>query len=175
MRLLPACCLLLLLFACGCETDIVTGDTPVEVEDSVVEPAGENSAFSTLETSTLAAVNEVRAAGCLCGSTRMPPVPVLQLDAKLSAAARAHSSDQARNGKMTHQGSDGSNVGDRVTRAGFDWRSVGENVAWNYRNVDHVMEGWLASEGHCKNIMSANFTSMGMGETALYWTQVFAR
>ncbi|MEO0734870.1 MAG: CAP domain-containing protein [Bacteroidota bacterium] len=172
MRLLPACCLLLLLFACGCETDLVTGDVPVETEDTPVVEAG---TFSTLETSTLAAVNRVRATGCLCGTEQMPPVPALRLDAQLSAAARTHSADQARNGKMTHQGSDGSNVGQRVTRAGFTWRSVGENVAWNYQNVNHVMEGWLGSPGHCKNIMSAGFTMMGMGEEELYWTQVFAR
>jgi len=47
--------------------------------------------------------------------------------------------------------------------------------AWNYPNVDAVVAGWLASPGHCRNIMNTNFRYMGMGETDLYWTQVFAR
>lgn len=177
-RIISALCLFLLLFACGCETDIVTGDPVTETAEPETEastPSTPNTTASTLETAALAAVNDVRSTGCICGNTQMPPVPSLQLDAKLTIAAQAHSEDQARNGKMQHQGTDGSNVGERVTRAGFSWRSVGENVAWNYRDVDHVMQGWLGSEGHCKNLMSANFTHMGMGEKDLYWTQVFAR
>lgn len=78
-------------------------------------------------------------------------------------------------GVMQHKGSDGSTVGVRLTRAGFTWRSVGENVAWNYPNVEAVVAGWLSSPGHCLNIMNANFQYMGMGETDRYWTQVLAK
>lgn len=105
----------------------------------------------------------------------MPVVSPLSLHPDLNAVAEAHSEDQAAMGRVQHNGSDGSTVSTRLTRAGFTWRSVGENVAWNYPDVDAVITGWLASPGHCRNIMNANFEYMGIGEEDLYWTQVFAR
>lgn len=76
---------------------------------------------------------------------------------------------------MSHVGSDGSKLGARVTREGYQWSTVGENVAWGYRTVASVMAGWLASSGHCKNIMNPYFTELGAAEVNYYWTQVFAR
>ena len=105
----------------------------------------------------------------------MPPVPPVSLNAKLTSAARSHSEDQAQMRQMRHRGSDGSKVGIRVTRAGYAWRAVAENIAWNYPDVDAVFTGWLSSPGHCRNIMGANYTLMGIAEEDLYWTQVFAR
>src|SRR5262245_31038386 len=54
---------------------------------------------------------------------------------KVTAAATAHSVDQAAMNRMTHTGSDGSDAGDRLTRAGFVWRAWGENVAAGYMSV----------------------------------------
>ena len=91
------------------------------------------------------------------------------------AAARAHSNDMAINKEMTHEGSDGSAVGDRVTRAGYTWRAVAENVAWNQPDVRAVVQAWKDSPGHCRNLMGAAYTNMGFAETNRYWTQVFAK
>lgn len=166
--------LLALFFSCtGCETDLVTGDSfPDEEENNPVSaPAG----FDAISLRTLELVNQTRQAGCKCGSQTMPPVAPVTLNAKLTTAARNHSADQARMDQMQHEGSDGSQVGTRVTKAGYTWRAVAENVAWNYPDVDAVYAGWLSSPGHCRNIMGANYTVMGMAEKDLYWTQVFAR
>jgi uncharacterized protein YkwD len=142
-----------------------------EEDDEVTSPAG----FDDLSLRTLELVNQTRQAGCKCGSQNMPSVPQLTLNAKLTVAARNHSADQASMSRMQHLGSDGSKVDTRVTRAGYTWRAVAENVAWNYPDVDAVFAGWLSSPGHCRNIMNANYTVMGMAEKDLYWTQVFAR
>ncbi len=37
-----------------------------------------------------------------------------------------------------------------------------------------VIEGWLNSSGHCKNIMNGSVTEMGIATSGDYWTQVFA-
>ena len=79
---------------------------------------------------------------------------------------------------MTHTGSDGSTVAVRVDRVGYGWRSLAENVAFGYTDVSAVMAGWMASDGHRRNILSSN-THLGLGVAAgadgrLYWTQVFA-
>ncbi len=56
----------------------------------------------------------------------------LTVNAKLTKAAQAHSEDMAAHANMSHTGSDGSAPGDRITRAGYDWSSYGENVAYGY-------------------------------------------
>lgn len=76
---------------------------------------------------------------------------------------------------MSHEGSDGSGLGQRVTREGYAWSAVGENVAHGHRSASHVMTDWLDSPGHCANIMHPAFTEFGAGEVNHYWTQVFAR
>ena len=162
------------IFCTGCESDLSTG-VPVSDEPTAPVTGADTPADQSMRALVLSLVNENRLNGCRCGSRVMPPVAPLTGNARLTAAARAHSADQARMRRMQHKGSDGSNVGDRVTRAGYTWRNVGENIAWNYPDAEAVMAGWLSSPGHCRNLMSANFREMGMAETDLYWTQVFAR
>ncbi len=98
---------------------------------------------------------------------------------QVAAAAMAHSIDQARMDRMTHTGSDGSDAGDRLTRAGFVWHAWGENVAAGYTSVPAVFAGWMASPGHKAQILG-DYLYIGMGASAsstgtVYWTLDFAR
>ncbi|OAV44344.1 hypothetical protein A3850_007480 [Lewinella sp. 4G2] len=170
---------LFVLLSCGCETDIVTGE-PVSGDSTVittVEPVDEppTNTFSSQQLRALELVNDIRAEGCRCGTEQMPPVAPLALAPALNRAAYAHSTDMARNNKMQHQGSDGSNVGQRVSSTGYEWRAVAENVAWNQPDVAAVVTAWKGSPGHCRNLMSSTYTEMGFAEQDRYWTQVFAR
>lgn len=99
----------------------------------------------------------------------------LSASGALTAAAAAHSKDQAVNNKMTHTGSNGSTLGQRVSAAGFAWRTIGENVAMGYGSADSVMNGWMNSAGHRANILKADFTSIGVAvaysaDGTPYWT-----
>jgi uncharacterized protein YkwD len=112
----------------------------------------------------VAMVNQERAeAGC-------EPVTV---DSHLTDAAQAHSRDQADMGKMTHKGSDGSTVGKRATRAGYEWSSVGENVASGTTSPERVMSMWMNSEAHRDNILNCGFEDIGVAVVDGYWTQDF--
>jgi uncharacterized protein YkwD len=99
----------------------------------------------------------------------------LALNAKLTAAAQAHSKDMADHSNMSHTGSDGSSPADRITRAGYTWSSYGENVAYGYSTPESVMAGWMASAGHKRNILDCNFKDIGIGlaQPGSYWTQDF--
>jgi uncharacterized protein YkwD len=102
----------------------------------------------------------------------------MRYDDRLVEAAQRHSDDQAASRQMSHTGSDGSTLVVRIDRVGYDWRRLGENVAYGYPDAASVMAGWMASDGHRRNILSAN-TELGVGVAAgadgrLYWTQVFA-
>ncbi|MEV6365539.1 CAP domain-containing protein [Micromonospora musae] len=101
----------------------------------------------------------------------------LTIDDKLMTAAQRHSQDQADHQNMSHTGSDGSDPGDRIDRVGYQWRTYGENVAWNQKNPAAVMDAWMNSPGHKANILNCAFTEIGVGianSNGPYWTQDFA-
>ena len=110
----------------------------------------------------LDAINAARAQAHDCGDTSFPAAPPLQWNAKLAAAAQEHSDDMARNNLTGHEGSDGSTPKERIEKQGYQWRSLGENVAAGQPDTRTVVKDWLNSPGHCENIMNPKFTEMGM-------------
>lgn len=121
----------------------------------------------------LTAVNAVRAEGATCGDRRMAPAAPLIWDSRLEAAAERHSRDMAEHGHFDHRGSDGLGTGERVRRAGYDWRVIGENIAARQQSVAEVVGDWVESEGHCLHLMDPGFQEIGAAEVEGYWTQVF--
>lgn len=127
----------------------------------------------------LDAVNQARSVSRMCGSTPSPAAPPVAWNDDLAVAAYLHSEDMALNGFFDHIGSDGSTPGERITRQGYDWWTYGENIAVVSPTVSAVVEGWFASEGHCRNIMNPSFEEIGAAiaegpfqgnPAALYWT-----
>ncbi len=126
-------------------------------------------------------VNAARAERRRCGREPFAPAPPLELSEALNSAAAAHARDMAARGSIGHTGSDGSEAAERVTRAGYAWRAVGENVAAGQTSPETVVAEWLDSPSHCTNIMASQFTEMGVAfalgtrsRAGVYWTQVFA-
>lgn len=132
--------------------------------------------------SLLQQINAARAAARSCGGTAMPAVaPLAWNDALFSAAAR-HSTDMAVNNYFSHTGLDGRSASQRIAAEGYAWSWVGENIAAGQTSVSTVMSGWLASAGHCANIMRAEYKHVGVscvqrsGTTyGRYWTMTLAR
>jgi uncharacterized protein YkwD len=86
----------------------------------------------------------------------------------------------AEHSYFSHDGRDGSQPADRATRAGYVWRSVGENIAAGQASADEAVRGWIDSPPHCANLMSPRYTEMGVAyavnlnsKMAIYWAQVF--
>ncbi|MCH5597874.1 CAP domain-containing protein [Niabella ginsengisoli] len=122
----------------------------------------------------LQAVNKIRSKGCKCGGTYMPPVKPLKWNTKLEKAASSHSAYMNNRKRLSHTGNKNSNPGTRISNAGYKWRFYAENIAMGQRTVSDVMNSWINSAGHCRNIMNKNATEMGAAKTGAYWTQVFA-
>lgn len=148
------------------------------------QPPGNTSEKpSTPELETLLSlVNAARASGQVCGGQTYPSVAPLSWNAALGISAQKHSEDMNAAGKMSHATPEGaihyqpgSSPFERMTQEGYTYQTAGENVAWGYPTAEAVMQGWLSSSGHCKNMMNANFTEIGLGLEGSYWTQVFAR
>jgi uncharacterized protein YkwD len=136
---------------------------------------------SSVARQVLTLVNAARAEKRLCGSENFSAAKPLNLNSMLSKAAQLHAEDMARHQQMQHEGSDGSSPAQRVTRQGYRWKAVGENVAAGAGTAAEVVAGWLHSPGHCANIMNPVFTEMGIAyavnqrdEYAVYWAQEFA-
>ena len=132
----------------------------------------------------LVRVNQYRAAGASCGSRgTYAPAPGLAWHLALTQAADSHSRDMVANNFFSHTGANGSSAGQRITAAGYNWSTYGENIAAGQATINAVVDGWMASDGHCANIMNASFADIGVacvpGGTATayrtYWTMNLGR
>ncbi len=129
----------------------------------------------------LAAVNTARASPARCGEHDFEAAAPLAWNGALGEAALAHSQDMALQRYFSHQDKDGGTVAERALGAGYRWRRIGENIAFGQESAAEVVAGWMASPGHCANIMNPHFTDMGAAYTIdtrgelprAYWTQVF--
>ena len=124
-------------------------------------------------------VNAARSRSRRCGSERFAAAPPLGVSQALNEAAAAHARDMARRKFFEHRGSNGSQPKERVQRAGYQPRLTGENIAYGPESAEEVVAGWLASPGHCANIMDSRFQEIGVGLASgrkrghIYWVQDF--
>jgi uncharacterized protein YkwD len=128
------------------------------------------SGAAALEAEVVRLVNAERAsAGCRA----------LTVDARLTAAARAHSADMAARDYFDHTSPDGTEFGERIAEAGYRFSAAAENIAVGYPGPDAVMRGWMRSDGHRRNILNCALRHIGVGlaydaDDRPYWTQDFA-
>ncbi len=126
------------------------------------------------KTTLLKLVNEVRKKGCQCGDTYYYPAPPVSWNNQLEQAAFNHSADMFQQKYFSHVAPDNSRGGTRIERVGYSWKAYGENIATGYNNEKAVLQGWIKSPGHCKNLMNKTYTEMGVARVGTYWTQAFA-
>lgn len=126
-------------------------------------------------------VNRARARGAQCGKQSFGPAPPLSLSGTLDGVALGHATDMAVHDYFEHQDLSGESPADRVRAAGYHEKLVGENIAYGPQSVEEVVKGWLASPGHCENIMDPRFAQMGIGlapgrasRRGLFWVQLLA-
>lgn len=123
-------------------------------------------------------INKAREEGCKCGDVYMPPAEPLTWNDRLQLAALGHAQDMSRNRYFSHVSKNGDRIKDRITAAGytpagFQTFTIGENIAYNQRTIREVMEAWLKSPSHCKNIMNPAFREIGIAMQNYYWVQAF--
>ena len=96
-------------------------------------------------------------------------------DWELSRVARYKSQDMHDNGYFSHTSPTYGSPFDMMKSFGITYNYAGENIAMGYSSPEAVMTAWMNSAGHRANILSANFTTLGVGYGADggYWTQWF--
>lgn len=85
----------------------------------------------------------------------------LRWNDRLGSAASAHAADLQDCRKLQHQGCDGNTLPQRAGRAGYAFRRLSENLALCPCDAAGVVQLWLLSEGHRRNLLDANITEMG--------------
>ena len=146
-----------------------------------VDRFGGNRSF---EEEVLRLTNDARARGFRCGKLGYggPKLAPLGRNILLDLTATVHATAMAANNFFAHRSSvDGSEVDARADALGYRFQSVGENIAAGQRSPLEVVDGWLRSEGHCRNIMG-DFTEIGLAyvvspraDNKTQWVQVFGK
>src|SRR5215210_1231637 len=113
---------------------------------------------------------------------RKAGAPPLALNADLQQAAQAHAQDMLARAFFAHKSPSGTTVRERSRKAGYDWRTIGENIAEGQTSVNEVMTTWMNSKGHRENILNPAFRELGVGlvlgkgrdgEYRVIWVQNF--
>jgi uncharacterized YkwD family protein len=146
-----------------------TTTQPAQQPTTTTEPTQTTqttSALSAYEQKVVDLTNQERAKNGLAA---------LKVDTALSKVAREKSLDMSKNGYFSHTSPTYGSPFDMMKQFGISYQYAGENIAMGQRTPEEVVQAWMNSEGHRKNILSANFNYIGVGyvESGNYWTQMF--
>ncbi|VEF10510.1 Allergen V5/Tpx-1-like [Pseudomonas fluorescens] len=128
----------------------------------------------------LAQLNVARSQPRQCGNQAFAAAAPLAWNATLGTISQDHSRDMANNSYLDHKDRDGRTPGDRAELAGYSGQLVGENIAAGQDTVSKVVDGWIASPGHCANLMNPQYKELGAAyatdpksNAGIYWTAMF--
>ncbi len=137
------------------------------------EPSGneqkqttQTQGISSIESRVIELTNEQR---------RKHGLNELQADAALSNVAKTKSNDMRDKKYFSHTSPTYGSPFDMIRDFGISYKSAGENIAMGQTTAEQVVNSWMNSEGHRKNILNPNFTHIGVGHSGSgnYWTQMF--
>lgn len=164
--------LTLCILSFSCNGQYIFQDSNTGSSSSTTSSTNTTTSASEFETQMLKAVNNWRKKGCKCGSKRMPATKTVSWNDELTQASKKHAADLVRRQTLDHRGADGSTIGQRAQAAGYEWMAIAENIAEGYTSIEGVVQGWITSPGHCKNMMSENYTEIGVYRKDNYWVMM---
>ena len=158
------------------ETDIPSASEDVNSDYNLLACAQINTVtYSAYSNEVLRLVNIERA------NVGVAP---LVLDEALCNAANMRAIEMDCTGVFGHKRPNGNSCFEVYDICNVEWQSAcGENIAAGQATPEDVMKSWLGSAGHKANILSPEYTKMGLGysnsgcgagEYSYYWAQEFA-
>lgn len=125
-------------------------------------------------------INAAREQPRQCGTQAFNATTPLSWNANLADVANSHARNMANGNFFDHLDPDGRTPGDRAELAGYIAKNIGENIAAGLDTPRKVVDGWLASPGHCANLMNPQFRELGAAyamdpksDAGIYWTGLF--
>ena len=128
--------------------DANTAPTSRSVDGSVLAYAAEMS-----QNSLLSATNAARAAHGL---------GPLSLSSRLNSSSLMKAQDMANRDYWSHVAPDGTEPWYFFAKAGYDYTTAGENLAYGFSSSQTTVDGWMASQSHKDNILG-NYSEVGFG------------
>ena len=158
------------------ETDIPSASEDVNSDYNLLARAQVNTVtYSAYANEVLRLVNIERA------NVGVAP---LVLDEALCNAANMRAIEMDCTGVFGHKRPNGNSCFEVYDICNVEWQSAcGENIAAGQATPEEVMKAWLKSAGHKANILSPEYTKMGLGYSntgcgagrySCYWAQEFA-
>ena len=128
-----------------------SGGTPIS------RPSGPASCNYTSSSSYL---NEI--ASLINNARAQNGLPALAVNPQLALAAQNHSIDMACHGLLSHTGSDGSSVHERIAAAGYS-ASYSEEIIYGSGYPQTAFDWWMNDQIHRNAILNPNAVEMGVG------------
>lgn len=127
-------------------------------------------------------INGWRSEDCQCGNVKKRPAPEVIWDNKLEEIAQNYADDLATDNKenesnflyLSHVGTDGSTLSNRLAENGYEAIYCVENIAYLKGNEDMVIDHWMNTPAACNNIMNRQITSIGIARSGDFWVLLFA-
>jgi hypothetical protein len=154
--------LVLLSTACTGFDDPVTDDVgEAAICDDVATWERE---WSELEADLAAEIGQLRGGGGECGDRVFDGGQIVPVHVPaLRCAARIHARDMGERGVLSHQGSDGSDVVERITAAGYEGVPRGQLIAAGELDPAAVVQSWMADDGQCEALFDRRLKDIGVG------------
>jgi len=154
---------LMLLSACEPETKLAADGKPAPKVFRIGVAQQSKIQFRTLDT-----INAFRNA---------KGVQLVELSAELTAAAATHSLDMSVQNRPWHFGSDGSSPIDRVERAGYAGRMLGENISETFESDSETLSAWMLDPNTRSAILDPDATHIGISwyqevSGKIWWTLI---
>ncbi|PYZ98915.1 hypothetical protein CR205_10195 [Alteribacter lacisalsi] len=105
-------------------------------------------------------------------------LPELEIAEDVSEVARDKSADMRDQGYFSHDSPTHGSPFDMLRNYGVSYNAAGENIAAGQQTPEQVVDAWMNSQGHRENILSSNYTEIGVGHVeggqyGHFWTQMF--
>ena len=126
--------------------------------------AGETYVQQKIDYEVLDLINEKRAIIQTCGGVSYPAVGPITIDENINQ----YPADWASTRTVDDVGHGDFHKRSEVIRADIDakqgiyWRSIGENNAVGQKSAEQVVNDWMRSPGHCRNIMQPQWERVGV-------------
>ncbi|MEI5909405.1 SafA/ExsA family spore coat assembly protein [Bacillus spongiae] len=106
--------------------------------------------------------------------------PALKGDWQLDRVARYKSADMSAKGYFSHTSPTYGSPFTMLKNFNVHYKAAAENIAAGQTSPTQVVQDWMKSENHRKNILSQTYTHIGVGYNkggayGHYWTQLFIK
>ncbi|WP_250861083.1 CAP domain-containing protein [Oceanirhabdus seepicola] len=105
-------------------------------------------------------------------------VPVLKLSNEVNNVAQKKAQDMINNKYFSHTSPTYGSPFEMLRKYNISYKAAGENIAQGQKSATEVMKSWMSSSGHRANILSKNYSHIGIGSAVdnkgtRYWVQMF--